>query len=699
MAGTRPVLASGVTGRPVPVGASPPASGVIRRRLGAGAAGVAITVFGVLAFAAPAFAHAQLLGTSPANGAVVASPPGEIVLTFGETVQAPPDAIEVFSAGGQQVRTGPVGHPDGQGSQVAVTLTPEMKGTYVVSWRVISADTHPVQGAFTFSVGAPSAGAGVGSLEQHLLASRHPSKALGVLAGALRTLILLAVLVAVGGASLLVGWPAGIRLRAVRNSILAAASLTAVGSVAAVLAQGPYDAGRALGDAFRASVLSPVLHSSFGTGAGLRIAGSLVMVAALVAGIVATPTTASDPEPAGVPDPTASSREAPAGEHTPIPTGAREGRAVAGAGLAAVPAWLLAMLAGAAALVVSLSLSGHAVTGRWEPLGLIADLVHVSAAAVWVGGLLVLAALLFRTGPPVAAGELEGVVRRFSATALVAVAAIVASGVFQAWRQVGTWSQLTETDYGTVLLLKVTLVAAAVEAGWFSRRWVNNRFPPVATPVATPVASGAVATAPGASSPVATAPVPSSPVASAPATVPSGASPPAVPAAPAALPAVASAPSRPPGRGPTASRFRRWLAFEAAIGIGVVALTGVLIDTVPPQGERVAASARAYTGHRVVARDYVLSVAVYPLVPGTVHVAIQLTNRATVPVDAFQVTAQLNLPARNIGPLPLTLTHQSTGSWVASAELPLPGRWQLLVAVLTDPITEVDTAFHFTIYG
>jgi copper transport protein len=157
--------------------------------------------------------------------------------------------------------------------------------------------------------------------------------------------------------------------------------------------------------------------------------------------------------------------------------------------------------------------------------------------------------------------------------------------------------------------------------------------------------------------------------------------------------------ARPARRGPTTARFRRWLAFEAAIGIGIVALTGVLIDTVPPQGERVAATARAYTGRSVVARDYVLSVAVYPLVPGTVHVAIQLTNRATVPVDAYQVTAQLALPARNIGPLPLTLQHQATGSWVAEAQVPLSGHWQLLVAVLTDPITEVDTAFHFTIYG
>jgi copper transport protein len=333
--------------------------------------------------------------------------------------------------------------------------------------------------------------------------------------------------------------------------------------------------------------------------------------------------------------------------------------------LTEVPLWLLATLAGAAALVVSLSLSGHAVTGRWEPLGFVADLVHVSAAAVWVGGLLVLAGVLFWTLPHADQDELEGVVRRFSATAVVAVAAIVASGVFQAWRQVGSWSQLTETDYGTVLLLKVTLVAAAVEAGWFSRRWVNTRFRPPADPVA-PAAGPASRTAAGAN-PTETGAGREADAA--------GRRPPGPGAASASRdltggPGRRSTPAGPPGtgrpdrQGPTAARFRRWLAFEAAIGIGIVAMTGVLIDTAPPQGERVAATARAYTGRSAIGPNHLLSVAVYPLVPGTVHVAIQLTNRATEPVDAFQVTAQLSLPARKIGPIQVTLTHQATGSWV-----------------------------------
>ncbi len=689
-----------------------------RRRLGPVLAGVMIIAVGLLAFAAPAFAHAQLLGTSPASGVVLASPPGQVVLTFGEPVEAAPDAIEVFGANGHQVRTGPVGHPGGRGEQVGVTLPSATKGTYVVSWRVISADTHPVQGAFTFSVGAPSAGAGVGSLEQHLLASRHPSRTLGVLTGALRTVILLAVIVAVGGASLLVAWPMGVRVRTVRNSIVAAASVAAVATVAAVLAQGPYDAGRALGDAFQSNVLSPVLHSSFGTGAGLRIAGALVMLV----GIGAVGRSGRDAEPthgsgeAAIGAGLAPGAGPPPGEGSDaktgvgVPAGARPGDRTGRSGLAGVPAWLLATLVGAAALVVSLSLSGHAVTGRWEPLGFIADLVHVSAAAVWVGGLLVLATVLLRTRPGIEPDELEGVVRRFSATAVVAVAAIVGSGVFQAWRQVGSWNQLTETDYGTVLLLKVTLMVAAVEAGWFSRRWVNSRFQPVGatgpeageTVSEVAVAEGARTTAAGPGRGPGPGPGPAA------LAVRPGPDPGAAAAAgdhPGARglprPALADPAGavRSGGRGPTASRFRRWLAFEAAIGIGIVALTGVLVDTVPPQGERVAATARAYTGRTLVARDYLLSVAVYPLVPGTVHVAIQLTNRATVPVDAFQVTAQMRLPARNIGPLAVTLQRQATGSWVGETELPLPGRWQLMVAVLTDPITQIDRAFNFTIYG
>ncbi|HEY3810254.1 MAG TPA: copper resistance protein CopC [Acidimicrobiales bacterium] len=622
-----------------------------------------IVVGAVVGFASPAFAHAQLLGTSPSNGAIVATAPADAVLTFGETVQAPPTAIEIYNANGQRLVTGPVGHPAGRGDQVEVALPAGLKGTYVVSWRVISADTHPVQGAFTFSVGAPATSTSVGALEQHLLSARHPSRAVGLLTGALRTVILLAVIVAVGAAGLLAGWPEGLRRRRVRLALVSATGAAAVGSAAAVLVQGPYDAGKPLTDALQTAVLSPVLHSSFGTGAAVRIAASLVLLAGTAAGVAAKGRQARRDETGLVVGP-------PPASEPPW----------------SAPLWLLAVLAGCGGLVVSLSLSGHATTGRWEPFGLVADLVHVAAGSVWVGGLMVLAWVLCARGAG-DDGELGVQVRRFSATAAVSVVLIVVSGVFQAWRQVGSWNQLSSTDYGTILLLKVTLVAAAVEAGWFSRRWVTTRLAPVA-PLGAVLASAHAGARAGPSAAVGAARRDGPGAGAASGRLAEGALP--------------RGPDKPGATGPTtpaAPRFRRWLAFEAVIGLGVVALTGALVDAAPPQAETVAASARAYTHATTVGSDS-LSVAVYPLVPGTAHVAVQLTNRATDPVNALQVTAQLTLPSRRIGPITVALVHPFVGSWVAdNVVVPLAGRWQLQVTVLTDPITEVIRTFTFTVYG
>jgi copper transport protein len=635
------------------------------------AAAAAVIAGGVLGFATPAFAHAQLLGTSPTSGAVLATPPAQVVLTFGEAVQAPPTAIEVFSADGQQLHTGPAGHPPGRPDQVAASLPGSLKGTYVVSWRVISADTHPVQGAFTFSVGAASEGSTVGALEERLLAARHPSQGLGALTGALRTLILLAVLVTLGAVGLLLRWPSGLERTEVPILLLSGTLLAATASVAAVLAQGPYDAGKPLGHAFRSNVLSPVLHSNFGTGAAVRIGSSLLILSGVLVGMAARRQARQ----------TAAHTPTTIGPQKPIP-----------------PLWLLVSAAGCVGLVVSLSLSGHATTGRWEPFGFIADLVHIGGAAIWVGGLIVLAAVLSRRGTGQDAGELGTVVRRFSATAVWAVGLIVASGVFQAWRQLGSWKALTDTDYGTLLLLKVTLVIATIEAGWFSRRWVGKR-------LMGPAVVGATATSEDRSSAEAvgvSATLGSrdrTEAVGATSAIPRWRDGPGAATAPGPLEPTDAGGLDGDARSPTAPRFRRWLAFEAALGIGIVALTGALIDAAPPQGETVASAARAFTARAPVGSD-VLSVSVYPLVPGPVHVAIQLTDRATEPVNAFQVTAQVSLPSRNIGPINVPLTHQFTGSWVAdNVLLPVAGHWKLQVNVLTDPITEIDRSFRFTIYG
>ncbi|MBO0842893.1 MAG: CopD family protein, partial [Nocardioides sp.] len=106
----------------------------------------------------------------------------------------------------------------------------------------------------------------------------------------------------------------------------------------------------------------------------------------------------------------------------------------------------------ALAIAVSLALAGHAATSG---LTLATDTVHVLAMSAWLGGLV---AVLADALP----ARRTQAVQRFSTVAIVSVLVLVATGVFQAWRQVGAWGALSSTAYGQDLLVKIVLVLMAV---------------------------------------------------------------------------------------------------------------------------------------------------------------------------------------------------------------------------------------------
>jgi copper transport protein len=100
-----------------------------------------------------AAAHAQLVGSDPADGAVVETAPRSIALTFSESVR--PLVARLIHPDG---RTEVLPDPGGRGSVVALSLPSQLgQGTHVLSWRVASSDGHPIGGGLVFSVGAPSA--------------------------------------------------------------------------------------------------------------------------------------------------------------------------------------------------------------------------------------------------------------------------------------------------------------------------------------------------------------------------------------------------------------------------------------------------------------------------------------------------------------------------------------------------------------
>jgi copper transport protein len=116
----------------------------------------------VVLAASPAHAHAALLETTPANRVVVQDPPREVVLRYSEPVATSLEAVKVLDPNGERVDVGRVITAAG-GAEVVVPLRPDLgHGTYLISWRVVSQDSHPVSGASTFSVGHPSPSAAPG---------------------------------------------------------------------------------------------------------------------------------------------------------------------------------------------------------------------------------------------------------------------------------------------------------------------------------------------------------------------------------------------------------------------------------------------------------------------------------------------------------------------------------------------------------
>jgi copper transport protein len=140
-----------------------------RRLVGAGVAIADVATVGLALLPPPVDAHAELISTEPAAGEQLDAAPAQVVLRFTESVDVSDDAIEVLSATGDPVDVGDPAHPNGERSSIAVGLPSLDDATYVVSWRVISSDSHPVSGAFTFGVG--DAGAALSDADAQALAN------------------------------------------------------------------------------------------------------------------------------------------------------------------------------------------------------------------------------------------------------------------------------------------------------------------------------------------------------------------------------------------------------------------------------------------------------------------------------------------------------------------------------------------------
>lgn len=542
-----------------------------RRALGRLLVVLAAAAYAVLLGTSPAQAHASLIGTNPEEGAVLEAAPETITFTFDEAVTLPPAGVTVYDAKGEEVTS----EATASGTEMQVALAEASSlgdGTYVVAWRAVSADGHPISGSLTFAVGAPS-------LSVAPPPSTEPSRATAVIHGALQFLQYAALLLVVGlvwfRAAILGGNSVGERripdraIARVQRVEVLAGMVAVVALVALAPASGALQSESGPGAILTFDAWSP---ASVGKEWLSALVGILGIAAALAL------------------------RERP--------------RLAAAAGLVAICA---------PALV------GHsrAVVPAW--LVTATDVIHLVAGALWLGGLVGLALtlpLITRRGTVAAE-----IVTRFSTLAAASLAALAVSGVLMGWRILGSWDNLLNSTYGTLLMTKIALVVAVAVMAAGNRLLVLPR----------------VRHAAGHDD-----------------TVEAG------------------------------SMLRRAVLMEAGVLVVVLGVTGFLVDQ-PPQagagstGTGSATVAQTNTQAAELGDDHRVYATLTPSGPGPNVLRLQIQDAAGEPVEASAVpTAKLRSANGNQNSVDLgslALKTVAAGTWEADVVLPKGGVWEATVGL------------------
>jgi copper transport protein len=355
-----------------------------------------------------AFAHAALVESVPADGAVLTAAPADVMLRFSEPVA--PVMLRVLDIDAKPVA-------DGARAQVEDTIirlplpAGLAHGTYVVSYRVISVDSHPISGAVVFSIGDSSAA-------DRLSRAHSLGRWMAPTIAAVRALFVAALLIATG--TMLALWrladfaPDIVR-RNRRAVVIASGAALCSGAILLVLTGRDF-AGTSLAGHVEVEAWQVLLTSSLARSLAVATAGVVLILAALWR----------------------------------LAQGSSRMAAVVGSVIA----------------IASFALTGHAATAAPQQLMRWAVALHALCAAFWLGSLPVLGASL-RTDPPKRAMAL---VQRFSSHAVAAVALLLALGLIIAIVQVEHLDMLWRTAYGRILLAKLAavalLLAVAIHNKW-----------------------------------------------------------------------------------------------------------------------------------------------------------------------------------------------------------------------------------------
>ena len=547
-------------------------------------AGFAILVGVLVLGTGIASAHATVESSSPTDGeSLAACLSCEVSVTFNEAVSTLSGGLSVLNADGNHVDTG-TSHVTNSRTVVTNIDGTLADGTYVATYRVLSADGHPVSGSFLFGVGS-------GSLDRSALPGASGDRLWNIIDGISRSIMYLAALLAAGVAFFLafIHDHSADRWRIVPfvriGSIVAL--LSAIGIV---MSQAALLTGKGASAVTDTNVLRDVLNQNLGWSLALLMIG--------LAGVhLSTDIT----------------------------------NKIASQSLA---------LYGGLAVTVSFAVWGHATELSPRVVSLIADGIHATAAALWLGGLVGLVMVLtLRNADSVR--STAGIIGRFSRMAFWSVIALAVAGLtLTITGSNASLHSLVTTTWGQLVLAKIGLTLLVVLIAAWNRRTL----------------------------------------------VPALTTPPQADADDAAEHAVRWA------------TLLRTVRAEALILVVIVGLTALLVNTPPARTAAVTTTARVAITKRVDTGSVELTVD--PAIVGRNTVEARYTDGTGQPLNvANSMTIEFSQPAAGLEPITRQVPSTGPGNFVIEGnELSIPGTWTVTIAVRTGDFTEQRTSFEVPVH-
>jgi copper transport protein len=541
----------------------------------------------------PVLAHALLVRSIPEANAVLDRAPAQVELFFSETVDPTFSTIKVLDTNAQPVDNGDTQVDPADAAHLTVSLRSLPDGIYTVSWKALSAtDSHVTLGSFPFAVGNVDAAA----LADTAQASKQIKLSIGEVAA--KWLLYLSAMVIVG--SLLFSaavWQPARRAAQIDRDVAQPpwqrlSNLALIGLLVAsgigLLVQAGQASGTEIAGPWAVATNGVLFATRYGT---LWIA-RLILTLALMGLIL---------------------RNA-----VHLQTSRREQSLTFGVALL---------------LLLSISLSSHAAGEPQPVLPIAADVIHLLAASVWVGGLMsfVLGVWSIRKIEPATRTRFTArLIPRFSALALISVAVLAMTGVYSSILQIGTLDALWNTLYGRALVVKLLIALPMIGLGAISLLIITPRIQRAAAdPTSTPR---------------------------------------------------------------LADRFRRSVTSEVALGVVLVLSVGVF-TSLPPA--RSASSASDLSAVADVA-DLTIGLDITPGRVGVNTFAISLASNGQAVDNVKTLEARFTPANGSVAPSQAQLIGQGNGAYaIKGAYLSLPDTWQVQIVVRRDNHFDVYADFTF----